>query len=248
MGEAQQVARLRANLALLVDVGAARPWRLDRGRERAAAGIGDAMAHHDDRHIAATRQPDQQLRASPSPGRVVGGQRGPPDERGARRHGAGGGLHPLGGGQRSRHGVPLVAEGGGQPLADVLAVGGGVGPPLLQRGIRHGPRRRDRLRVVVEVDAPAAARGGRSVEHRPTPAGGFHQGEPVIDRCHVPEGSDRYRQSGNDRMSRPGGTRRGRTRTKLPAPRTRSPGPGRGGRADGAAATQADFRPGRRRR
>jgi hypothetical protein len=53
--------------------------------------------------------------------------------------------------------VPPRAGHRGQPLTDAATVLGGVGPALLERRVRAGPGRVAGLRIVIEVDPPAAA-------------------------------------------------------------------------------------------
>ncbi len=81
VGQAQEVARLGADLPLRIRRRAARTRLEHRGGERAGAGVGDAVAHDDHRHVAAVREPDQQLGGATTAGPVRTRQDGTPDER-----------------------------------------------------------------------------------------------------------------------------------------------------------------------
>ncbi len=201
VGQPQQVAGLRAGLACGVRGGPPRIGRRQGRRQGASARVRDPVPHDDHRHVAAAGQAHQQLGATPTgaahPVRQRAG-RGPgqdrvPDERRPGGDRGGSGTHPVH--RVRRHRMPRLPGRGGEQRADPHPVLGGVGPPLGRRRVGQRPRGGHRRRIVVEVDAAAAVRGDRGVEHHPRgPRTGHPRRRVVRGGGHGSEGSDHPRQ------------------------------------------------------
>ena len=126
-------------------------------------------------------------------GRDRPGQDRTPDQRGACGDRGRGGGDPIR--RVRRHRTPPRAGHAPQLRPDPHAVLRGVGQPLRRRRVGQRLRTRDRRRVVVEVDPPAAVRGGRGVEHHPRrPRTGRLRRHVVSGSSHGSERSDRHRQ------------------------------------------------------
>ena len=185
VGQAHQVPRLGAGLARRVR-GGLPGVRLGQGRgEGAAARVRDAVPHDDHRHVPAA---GQRTSSSAPPRRAPPGSPGRRTAHPGEPGGPGGAVEiDWGRSAPQISGAPAaiaaaVAATRSGASADTArhprrprvpaaphphAVLRGVGQTLRRRRVGQRLRTRDRGRVVVEVDSPAAVRGGRGVEHDP---------------------------------------------------------------------------------
>ncbi len=178
MGQPQQVARMRPDAPPRIGGGRAGPRLRERRRDGALAGIGDPVAHHDERHVPALGQAHQQIGpAAPEAGR--GRQQRPGDQHRPLGDALGGGRHPLL--RRDRLGNDETAgipRDGGHDRAPMP---GRIRAALLERGIGQGAGQLLGRRVVIEVDAPTAARQIVDIERHATRA----EGGGLLDRGHT---------------------------------------------------------------
>ena len=116
------------------------------------------MPHHDDRHVPALGHAHEQLDRR-APGAARGGQQRTPDQRRALGDRLGRG--PLGVGIGRDHEAPGLTP---DDRRDARAVPRRILAPLLERRIGQRPGQTDRIGIVVEVDAPTAAREIPGVE------------------------------------------------------------------------------------